>query len=230
MKEPEGPDREDLPVPRRSRVVERGAERGRANTIKLAHELRSGRVDRGLTQQELARAVGISRSRESHVERGLVGSVSVAKWSELLAVVGLELSVQTFPTGQPMRDAAHAALLQRLRGHLHATLRWRTEIPMPILGDLRAWDAMIHGDGWHLGVEGETRPGDLQALERRIALKHRDSGIEGVILLLRDSRRNRDLVRAYGDMLAARFSIPGRRALQLLAAGTYPGGNSLILL
>jgi DNA-binding XRE family transcriptional regulator len=96
-------------MPRRSRVVECGAERGRANTIKLAHELRSGRVDRGLTQQELARAVGISRSRESYIERGLVRGASIARWSELLAVVGLELSVQTFPTGQPIRDAAHAA-------------------------------------------------------------------------------------------------------------------------
>jgi transcriptional regulator with XRE-family HTH domain len=217
-------------MPRRSRVVECGAERGRANTIKLAHELRSGRVDRGLTQQELARAVGISRSRESYIERGLVRGVSIARWSELLAVVGLELSVQTFPTGQPIRDAAHAALLQRLRSRLHGTLRWRTEIPMPILGDLRGWDAMIQGNGWRLAVEAETRPSDLQGLERRIALKLRDSDTESVILLLKDRRRNRDVVRAYGDVLAERFSVPGRRALELLAAGANPGGNSLILL
>jgi transcriptional regulator with XRE-family HTH domain len=217
-------------VPRRSRVVERGAARGRANTIKLANELRSGRVDRGLTQQAVAGAVGISRSRESYIERGLVGSVSVAKWSELLAVVGLELSVQAFPTGQPIRDAAHAALLERLHSRLHASLRWRTEIPMPILSDLRGWDAMIHGAGWRLAVEAETRPDDLQALERRIALKLRDSGIESVILLLKDSRRNRDVVRAYGDVLAERFSVPGRQALELLAAGANPGGSSLILL
>ncbi len=101
---------------------------------------------------------------------------------------------------------------------------------MPILGDLRGWDAMIQGNGWRVAVEAEARPGDLQALERRIALKQRDSGVDGVVLLLKDSRRNRDLVRTYADALAGRFSVPGPHALELLAAGAHPTGDSLILL
>lgn len=210
--------------------MDEGTERGRAIVARLAAELRSARVDRALSQDDVSRAVGISRSRESYIERGLADGVDLVLWSRLLAAVGLELSLQTFPTGRPIRDEAHAALLERLHARMHRTLRWRTEVPLPILGDLRAWDALIRGDGWHLGVEAETRPHDLQALERRIALKQRDSGIDVAILLLKDSRYNRALVRAHGDTLAGRFPVPGRRALELLSAGVFPSGSAVILL
>jgi hypothetical protein len=49
-------------------------------------------------------------------------------------------------------------------------------------------------------------------------------------LLLLDSRHNRDFLRANGSILADRFPIPSRRALELLGAGVYPGGNAIILL
>lgn len=217
-------------MPTRTRLVGQGAERGRATVRKLAAELRSARMDRGLSQADVARAVGLSRSRESYIERDVAEGVDVVLWSRLLAAVGLELSAQIFPTLQPIRDEAHAALLARLHARLHRILRWRTEVPIPIPGDLRAWDAMIQGDAWRLAIEAETQPNDLQALERRINLKQRDSGLEHVLLLLRDSRRNRDLVRAYAEQLAARFPVPGGRALELLAAGVSPGGSALILL
>lgn len=172
----------------------------------------------------------MSRSRESFIERGLASGAGIVQWSRLLSTVGLELSVHAYPTTNPIRDAAHAALLEQLHARLHPRLRWRTEVPMPIAGDLRGWDAMIRGDGWMIAVEAETRPRDLQALERRVALKQRDSGIEDTILLLKDSRNNRALARTYGDALHERFPVPGRRALELLTAGVFPGGSTLILL
>jgi hypothetical protein len=101
---------------------------------------------------------------------------------------------------------------------------------MPIRGDLRAWDAMIRGTGWVEGVEAESRPRDLQAVRRRIALKERDSGVGAVILLLADTRHNRELVRAHDEALGADFPIPGKAALELLRAGRNPGGSSVVLL
>ena len=86
------------------------------------------------------------------------------------------------------------------------------------------------GRDWRHGVEAETRPRDRQALERRLALKLRDGDVSTMSLLLLDSRHNRDFVRANGDVLSARFPIPGRRSLELLRAGVDPGGNSIILL
>ena len=84
-------------------------------------------------------------------------------------------------------------------GPSHARVGYRG--PLPFAGDLRAWDALIRGSGWRCGVEAETRPRDLQALERRLALKLRDGAVDMLVLLLLDSRYNRALVRERADAL-----------------------------
>jgi hypothetical protein len=156
--------------------------------------------------------------------------MSIVTAAELLATIGMDLSARAYPSGGPLRDAAHAALLGRFRASLHPDLSWATEVPLPIAGDLRAWDAVVGGRGWRCGVEAETRPRDIQALERRVALKQRDGDVDHVVLLLLDSRSNRALLREHGDLLQERFPVPGRRALELLGAGRSPGGNTLVLL
>jgi hypothetical protein len=148
----------------------------------------------------------------------------------MLAAVGLELSARAYPSGGPLRDAAHAALLDRLRLGLHRSLGWATEVPLPLVGDLRAWDALIRGRTSRCGVEAETHPTDLQALERRLALKQRDGAVDMVLLLLLDSRHNRSLLREHADVLQERFPVAGLRARELLAAGASPGGNAIVLL
>jgi transcriptional regulator with XRE-family HTH domain len=196
----------------------------------MAGELRAARLDRGLSQDGIGVAVGLARSRVSMIERGQATGVDLVTWSGLLAAAGLRLSVEAYPLAQPIRDAGHAALLLRLRGELHPSLLWSTEVPMPIRGDLRGWDAMIRGRGWRVAVEAETRPTDLQALLRRIGLKQRDSGIEIVVLLLAQTRRNALLVREYGGTLRETFSLPGATALALLRAGRCPQGSAVLLL
>ncbi len=178
----------------------------------------------------VGRAVGMSGPQVCRIERGCSPEVSIAALCRLLAVVGLELSARAYPAGEPTRDRAHLALLGRFRACLHGSLRWRMEAPFPIPGDLRAWDGHVGGVGWRVGVEAETRPVDLQALQRRLALKLRDGGVDALILLLSDTRHNRGLLRAHADDLVERFPVPGRRALELLAAGVPPGGNAIVML
>jgi transcriptional regulator with XRE-family HTH domain len=214
----------------RSSAVSVGADRARRIAAELTTELRRARIDRGLSQADVGRAVVLSGQQVSRVERGLVPDVSIAGLCRLLAVVGLEVSAHAFPTGEPIRDRAHVALLCRFRQHIHRSLRWRTEVPLPIAGDLRAWDGHVSGAGWRIGVEAETRPTDLQALERRLALKLRDGCVDAVILVLANPRHNRALVQAHRDELVERFPVPGRRALELLAAGLHPGGNAVVLM
>lgn len=103
-------------------------------------------------------------------------------------------------------------------------------MPLPIVGDLRAWDAIVGGSGWDVGVEAETRPPDLQALDRRLALKQRDGSVDQVVLLLADTRHNHELVRGNEAWVASRFPVPGRRALELLAAAANPGGSAIVFL
>ena len=144
------------------------------------------------------------------------------------AAVGLDLSARLYPAGEPIRDVAHRALIERLRLRLHPSLTLLTEVPLPIPGDRRAWDAIIRGLDWQMPVEAETRPRDAQALDRRIALKLRDAGFDKVILLLLNSAHNRRLVAS--GALAGRYAIDGRSALARLAEGRDPGGSAVVLL
>jgi hypothetical protein len=155
--------------------------------------------------------------------------LTLVQVAELLAVVGLDLSCRAYPAGQPLRDAAHVRLLADFRGRLHRSLRWATEVPLPAYGDQRAWDATVTGEGWRYGVEAETRPTDAQALERRLALKRRDGGVDGVLLVLPDTRHVAGFLRDGSAALSAALEVPGVRALELLAAGVNPGGSALIV-
>lgn len=207
-----------------------GEARARATVARLASEARIARVGAGLAQYDVARAMGISRSQYGRIERGLSSDVSIRTASRLCSVLGLDLSVRTFPAGDPIRDAAQIALLERLRTRCHPTLTWRTEVPLEIPGDRRAWDATISASSWRAGVEAETTLIDLQALDRRLALKERDGGMDVVMLVLLDSRRTRSVLRTAGDILRRRFPLDPKATLDSLAHGASPGGNAMLLL
>jgi len=96
--------------------------------------------------------------------------------------------------------------------------------------DHRAWDAGIDGADCRCRVDAETHVGDLQAVERRVALKQRDGREACVLLLLADTSHHRTLLDVAGAGLRARFPVPQRAALAALKAGRSPGGNALILL
>jgi transcriptional regulator with XRE-family HTH domain len=172
----------------RERSADALAARGRALTGQLLGELRNARLDRDISEASVAASLGISASQYSRIERGLTRGLSIEQATVLLGEVGLELSVRAFPSGEPIRDAGHVALIERFRARVHRSVRVRSEVPFPKPGDLRAWDIMLVGPGWRHGYEAETRPRDRQALERRLALKARDGDVDAVSLLLADSR------------------------------------------
>ena len=61
---------------------------------------------------------------------------------------------------------------------------------MPIPGDRRVGRG-ARGDGRRAGCECEQRIGDIQALERRLALKLRDGAVDVLILVVADTAGNR---------------------------------------
>lgn len=217
-------------MPSRRRAIEAGAARGRAAVANVGRELANAIADQGLSYTAVGRDVGLSGVQVGRVARGLAPGLTIVQAAELLASAGLELSVRAFPTGRPLRDRAHLALLERLRIRLHPSLSWRLEIPVTGPPDLRAWDAVIAAANWRKPVEAETRLGDFQALERRVTLKQRDGHMEHVLLLVADTRHNRIALRSVAPSLDAQFPVPGRRALELLSAGIDPGGSAIVLL
>jgi transcriptional regulator with XRE-family HTH domain len=203
---------------------------GRRAIAELGEELRRARVAAGLSQGEVGRALGTSHATVGRIERGAQPGISIVLLSRALAVVGLRLGARAFPDGSPLRDQAHAALLEQLRVRLHPSLNWATEVPFPNLGDRRAWDAVIGIVRSRIGVEAETRARDGQELERRLALKRRDGGVDATILLLSDTRNNRAFVKERRASLADSFPISQAAALAALSAGRAMDGNAIILL
>jgi transcriptional regulator with XRE-family HTH domain len=220
----------------RQRRVDIGTERARGLLAMTSREFKNARANSALSQAEVSIAAGMSRSQYGRIELGLSPDLSIANAARIAAALGLEMTVRYFPVAEPVRDAAHAALLERLRARCHPALRMRTEVPLPHHGDLRAWDAVIDGFAGSMaarvrgGVEAETRPLDVQALERKLALKERDGDVAWLILLVADTRHNRAFLRGPGEALKARFPLDGRRALAMLAAGLNPGSSAIILL
>jgi hypothetical protein len=150
-----------------------------------------------------------------------------------MAVVGLELSARAYPGGSPVRDAAQLALLDRLRSRTDPSIRWRREVPLPILGDQRAWDAVLEAPAapTRIAVEAETRLKDVQQLQRRVALKRRDDGsIEHVVLLIAGTRLNRRIVKEHAQALEADYPMSGRAILDALGQARLPTANGLVLL
>ena len=195
----------------------------------VGSDIKAARVNRGLTLAEVGAAVGVSASTESRLERGVLDHVDLMLLSRTCAVVGLDLSLKTYPGRRADPDAAQLTLLGDFRGLLHPSLGWGTEVPFPAAGDQRAWDALVRGSGWRYGVEAETAPNDGQATLRRLALKRRDGEVDGVLLVLRDTRRTRDFLREIEPVLGGSFPIAGRRALELLGVGADPGGHAIIV-
>ncbi|HKB27609.1 MAG TPA: helix-turn-helix transcriptional regulator [Candidatus Limnocylindrales bacterium] len=200
---------------------------------RIADDGRIVRIAAGLSQGEVGRAIGASHARVGRFERGDVEFPDLEFLGAYCAVLGLELSLRTYPAGDPIRDRAQLALLERFRARLHPSLRWRTEVPLPIERDLRAWDADIRGTvpaPWRARVEAETKLADLQALERRLTLKHRDDPAGHLILLISDTRANRAGLLSVREGLGELLPLRTREVLAAIAEGRDPAASGIVIL
>ena len=228
------------PMAVRQTAVDRAELRAERMVSTLCRELDDGRVGAGLSYAAIGAAVGISSQQARRICRGQSPNVSFVRMAGLLAAVGLDLSSKTYPGGVPLRDAAHVGLLRRFRGRISQSLDRTAEAPVVrpttnfgspfVVPDRRAWDALIAGAGFRIGVEAETRLGDVQALERRLALKQRDGDVGAVVLLVNDTEHNRRILRDPGAALRTQFPGAPRQALRLLATGKLPTANTILVL
>lgn len=214
----------------RERPADRGSRRGRQLLDQLIREFHEARVGAGVSQKVIGRAFGRSDAWVSWTESGENASLSIVDASRMLACVGLDLAVRGYPAGRGVRDEAQLALIARLKPFVLSRWEWRTEVPIPLTGDLRAWDVVLRGPAGSIGVEAETRLRDIQAIDRRVMLKLRDSGLDRVIVLVAPTRTNRATLREVGDSIRTNYPISSRQALDALVNGRDPGGNAILVL
>jgi transcriptional regulator with XRE-family HTH domain len=145
----------------------------------------------GLSQREIADAIGASHTRIGRFERHRVEAPELAFLGAYGAVVGLDLVLKAYPAGDPIRDVAHSRLLARFRQQL-------------VLAD-------------------------VQALERKLALKQRDGAVGHLVLLVADTPRNRRAIAAAPAAFAP-LALRTRRILAELRAGNDPGGSGIVVM
>lgn len=216
-------------MPLYERPVDRGARRGRFLVSRIAVELLTARRAAAISQRELGRQLRLSHTKIGRAERGEPDQMTIELAAKMAAALGLQLSVTLHPDGDPVRDAAHLALIERFRRRMPPGLRWRTEVPVPIEGDRRSADVVVGAPNVEAMVEAETRLDDIQALERRIGAKQRDLGIARVILLVADTRHNRSVIARF-PAVRERFPVSTRACLASIAQGRDPGGDALVIL
>jgi transcriptional regulator with XRE-family HTH domain len=196
---------------------------------RIADDLGTARRTANLSLREVARRVGVSLETVVRLERGELATLTIDLVTRVAEVLGLELAASLFPKGDPIRDRAHIALLERFRLRLPRGARWRTEVPVPITGDLRSADAVVAIPAAKILVEAETHLGDFQAVERRIGAKARDLGADRVVLLLADTRHHREVVSTI-PAIRERFPVDMRSWFRAIARGEDPGGDALVIL
>jgi transcriptional regulator with XRE-family HTH domain len=197
---------------------------------RLGTEARDARLGAGLSLRVVAGATGISRSHLSRIERGRADEVPLRTLAVLFATLRMRLSARPYPEGPPLRDVAHARLLSRFRGRLPPAIEFRTEVPLALRGDLRTWDAEIRAHGQTCKIEAETVLRDLQATDRRVALKMADDDVAIVVLLVAATRRNRSVLRELRDLVRERYPFQTRDVMAALRASRIPDQSGVVVM
>ena len=178
----------------------------------------------GLSEDELGRRVGVSRSQVSRMIHGHRGHGRIDDAARMLDALGVRLEVAVQPpvlVGAPsQRDAAHARVLAYASRRLEmAGLTVAREVPIGA-DRVRGWiDLLGHEEpsGVVALVEAKGDIYDLGALERQVTWYEREARWAAqrlgwtrprhlaVLVVALASRHNAEFVRGNRDALRARF-------------------------
>jgi transcriptional regulator with XRE-family HTH domain len=194
-------------------------------------EFRLARIAAGLSRADAGEAVGLSASQVDRYERGQLRDIRIEQLCRLSLAVGLVPGLRFAPDVDPVRDVAQVRLLGRVRERAVSSIHWRTEVPLVGVRDARAWDAVADGHGCVDAFEAETRLSDVQAIERRVMRKFRDDrAVQHVMLVVADTRANRQALAVAREGLRGNFPLDTRAAIDALGLGRCPGANAILIL
>ncbi|HEY5628277.1 MAG TPA: helix-turn-helix transcriptional regulator [Candidatus Limnocylindrales bacterium] len=194
-------------------------------------ELRGARLRAGLSQASVGKDAGLSRSAYGRLERGGLAHVPLEYLAKSARALGLVVSLRLYPAGSPVRDAAQLRLEADFRAVLGPGVGFRAEVPLPIEGDLRAWDGLVSGADGLAFAECVMHLSDMQELARRLALKLRDDPRSGLlILVVRGTRHNRQVLAEHREILRPLLPLDGAAVIRRLRAGRLPPASGLLVI
>jgi transcriptional regulator with XRE-family HTH domain len=215
----------------RERPSDVGAADARRIGGAAGQEIRDARRSAGVAQRVLAERAGVSRTQLGRLERGELKDPSLALVCQVARAAGFSASLKLYPDGARLRDVGQLRVLDRFDRVVAPPLRITREVQLPIAADLRAWDERLTDGRNTASVECEVHLRDIQAVERRIAIKQRDDPRAGVvILLLADTAHNRRVLAEHREALRAQFPLDGGAIVRAVRAGRIPNAGGIVLI
>ena len=215
----------------RQRIATIGTADARRLAVDTGREIAAARRSAGATQRHVAAIAGMSASQLGRLERGELLRPTLDVIFRAARAAGFSASLKLYPDGSRLRDEGQLRVLTRFDRVSAAALRTRREVRLPVEGDQRAWDERITDGRANASVECEVHPHDIQAVQRRIALKQRDDPSAGVVILLvADTAHNRRVLAERREALRPQFPLDGGAILRALRAGRIPQVSGVLLL
>jgi transcriptional regulator with XRE-family HTH domain len=217
-------------MPIRRNPIDEAARRARQQVEQVVNDARNLRLSGGLSQASMGAFLGCSRQLIGAIEGDQLEDIGCIQLARLAAAVGLDVTIRAYPAGSPLRDAEHVRLLERFRALLGNAWTWQTESPVSTdPRDRRAIDALLLRHEHRVGVEGITRLVDAQGQTRSILLKQAAAGLDRMVLVLADTRHNRNALVEGAPTLQPAFPLPQRALMRELTAGRLPPANGIVL-
>ena len=195
---------------------------------RLGSLVRAVRTRKGLRQQDLAGAAGVSRATVSRLESGNLGRLSVDTVERISAAVDVRLELLgrwRGGDGERLLNWRHSLLADSFSAALRAREGWRVEaeVSFSIFGERGVIDQLCwqEASSHLLVVELKTEFVDINemlgTLDRKLRLAPRVAAEKGwrpklvsVWLIVADTRTNRRHAARHSALLKTRFRMDGR--------------------
>ncbi len=226
---------DDAPGRRATVARQRGLARAESVAGRVGTGLRAARVAQGRTQASVALEAGISQPFLSRIERGRELGVSLSTLAACASTLQVQLAafIEALPGASLPRDIQHLrrqALIVRIADPGGWTAEPEAALPddgprprsidvlltRPIRREaavVEIWDLLADGGEAMRGLEAK-----VLAMRRRLGAGWQVQGL----LVLRATRRNRDLVRDLAPLFAARYPASSAGWLRALADPRSP--------
>ncbi|HEU0236506.1 MAG TPA: helix-turn-helix transcriptional regulator [Candidatus Limnocylindrales bacterium] len=227
--------------------LQRAAARRTSETRRaLATQLLHLREDAGITQAELASAVGLSQGYIAQIEAGLARP-TIETYTALSMALGSDLSVRIYPnTGPAIRDRQQAPIVEALLRLIGP--RWRAFPEVPVRAPTRGVvDLVLHREGPPSVIVASEIESEIRRLEQRLrwhaekaaAMPSSDVWAAAVaaggpvpavsrLLILRSTRANRQIARDFEQTLRAAYPASASDCFRALRGDApWPGPSIL---
>jgi transcriptional regulator with XRE-family HTH domain len=200
---------------------------------RMSGEVRLARLTLALSRQEVARRAGVARSTVERIEAGDAG-ISVLTLTRVTMAVGLDAVLRAYPSGRVgLRDSGQMQLAEQERKL--AAPYWTPRLEVAAGNHGESADVVFLGAEEIQHHEIERRAADFQgqyraARRKQEFLASRSERPVRLVLVIEDTRKNREALRPHARLIAAELPADSRAILKSLRLGRPVGADGMLWL